>query len=354
MAVLENEVKIDSILKLHYYLADVYQGSQIPPLHMFVTFSRTTIENLPYAASKQERWIDVEPVAKDVYNIKIRVRKRGASGWLITKDDVWLFYIRSQESSEAGTVAETWISGMNPFISQARIPPNDLFDLLDALNEIADDGIIIDAHLARSRRDRLFGRDKDWASQKGWPVEKYDRRKLQNRIAATESILFAVKVSFPSVTASFLANISRYGHITFYKAGEQGFSNFYNHVVDAYINRAVRYRDTLTNKEVKIKPKENVINPIIFNPKKSLGIPDFDEMIAAFLAEPDYMISIKHKGNPWLYLTVIDRSDGSTCEIYGFEDELQLIPQFRATSDGLSRLENLIYEVFPNIIKQQE
>lgn len=354
MSVLENDVKIDSILKLHYYLADMYQGSQIPPLHMFVTFSRTTIEELPYAASKKERWIEVTPAGKDLYDIKIRVRKRGASGWLVTKDDVWLFYIRSQESSEAGTVAETWIAGMNPFISQARIPPSDLFDLLDSLDEIARDGIIIDAHLARSRRDKLFGRDKEWSSQKGWPSEKYDRKKLENRIAATESILFAVKVAFPSDTSSFLVNVSRHGHITFYKAGEQGFTNFYNNVVDAYILRAVRYRGTLTNREVKVTPRENIINPIVFDPKESLGIPDFDVLIDAFLTEPDYMISVKHKGNPWLYLTVIDRSDGSTCEIFGFENEIRLIPQFRATSDGLSRLENMVYEVFPNITKTLE
>jgi hypothetical protein len=348
--------KIDSIPKLHYYLTDLFSRGTTSPLHLIITFSQTTIEKLPASAGKMDRSIALDRVGENIYEIRIRMKKRGATGWLVTKDNVWLFYIKAEESSLVGSVADAWISGMNPFITHARIPPSGLFELLDSLNQVAPNGIRIDDYLARSYRlDRgNIQSSRGWASQKGWTGDKYDRRKLEKSTAATDTILYATKLVFPNEKTSFTARVSRQGHVTFYEGSEQGFSNFYTLLVDNYIEKAVWYERSLQNKQVRVTEKESIVNPIIFEARRPLGKADFDLMIEALTNEPDYMVSIVHFGNPWLNLSVVDRADGNACEIYGFEDEIQIIPQFKSTPQGLARLEDLVYGVFPSVTKIQE
>lgn len=357
LQVLDNN-RIDSIPKLHYYLAGLFSRGSTSPLHLFVTFSQTSIEKLPANAGRMDRSIKLEQLAENVYQIRLKIKKRGASGWLVTKGDVWLFYIKGEESSSVGSVTDTWISGMNPFISHARIPPSGLFDLLDSLDGVVEDGIIIQDYLARSyRHDKDYAINNDWTSQsqKAWTGDRYDRKKLEKSIAATDTALYAAKVEFPNEKTSFIARVSRRGHITFYEGQEQGFSNFYTRLVDIYIEKAVEYERTLNNKQVQVTPDKTAIpNPIIFDPKRTLGKLDFDLMVEAITAEPDYMVSVIHFGNPWLYMTVVDRADGNACEIYGFEDEVRLIPQFKSTSRGLAKLEDLLYGVIPSAKKEQE
>lgn len=361
MLVLDNNgnEKIDSITKLQYYVADLFSRGSTSPLHIFVTFSQTTIEKLPTLAGRMDRSIRLEPAGDDLYEIRIRLKKRGAAGWLVTKNDVWLFYMKGEDSSIIGSVTDTWISGMNPFIVHARIPPTGVFDLLDSLDSIVKSGIIIQDYLARSyRHDRGFETAHDWISQsqKGWTGgDKYDRKKLEKTIAVTDTTIYAAKIQFPNEETSFSARVSRKGHITFYEGEEKGFFNFYERLVDNYIRKAIEYRKSLDNKEVRIiKEKSPEPNPIIFNIKKSLLKLDFDLLIEALTAEPDYMVSVIHFGNPWLYVTVVDRADGNTCEIYGFEDEVQIIPQFKATTQGLARLEDLLYGVIPSLQKLEK
>jgi hypothetical protein len=360
MLILDNNSnhKIDSITKLQYYIADLFSRGSTSPLHIFVTFSQTSIEKLPALADRMDRSIKLESVGEDIYEIRIRLKKRGAMGWLVTKNDVWIFYVKGEESSTVGSVTDTWISGMNPFISHARLPPSGLFDLLDSLDNIVKNGIIIQDYLARSyRHDKGFETASDWMSQsqKAWTGDKYDRKKLEKTMAVTDTALYAAKIQFPDQETSFSARVSRRGHITFYEGEEKGFFNFYERLVDNYILKAVEYRRTLDNKQVQvIEEKPLVPNQIIFSIKKPLVKLDFELLIDALTAEPDYMVSVVYVGNPWLYVTVIDRADGNTCEIYGFEDEVQVIPQFKATTQGLARLEDLLYGVIPSLQKQEK
>ena len=54
------------------------------------------------------------------------------------------------------------------------------------------------------------------------------------------------------------------------------------------------------------------------------------------------------------YLTIQSRADGSCCEIFVFDDEIQIIPMLKATSYFLAEIENLIYECFPTVKKQPD
>jgi len=239
----DNNSDIDSIPKLHLFFADSYSKQNVSPLHIFITFSQASIEKLPELASRREKFISLKQIGTDIYSVKIKLRKRGGNGWLITKKNIWLFYFKAEESSIVGNIADDWISGMSPFISYARIPPVDLFNLIDSLNDTNKNGIVVQDYLARfykQDRNPYHGR-KDWASQKGWNWERYDRTRLEKNLAATNSILQAVKLEFPNADTSFSARISRNGHITFYKGQEQGYSNFYTLLVDSYITMEHRW-----------------------------------------------------------------------------------------------------------------
>jgi hypothetical protein len=355
LQIAEENHKLDSITKLHYHLSGLFSKGATSPLHIFVTYSKTTIEKLPSNAAKMDRKIVLNELGGGVYEIRLRLKKRGASGWLVTKQDLWLFYIKGQESSSVGTIVESWIGGMNPFISHARIPPSGLFDMLDTLNNTNKNGILVHEFLARSyRMDKTFESDREGESQKAWTGAKYDRKRIERMLAGANTVLSAAKVELRDDKSSFVARISRLGHITFYEGQEEGLPNCYRQLVDPYLTKALEYNATLVNKEVQIKATQAIVNPIVFEPAKILGKDDFDDLIEAVTNEPDFMVSILHFGNPWLYLTLVDRTDGNACEIYGFEDEIQLIPQFRATPTGLARIEDVLYGVFPSITKTQE
>jgi hypothetical protein len=331
----------------------------VSPLHIFLVYPHTTIEELPQDALFRERSITITNLGENVYDIKLRNRKRAALGWLVTTKEVWIFYIMSEESSSiVGSVAEDWIRGMSPFLSPLRIPPSDLYDILDDLQKRAKGHLVLVDFLARfykigGRRDRE--NQKDWASHKGWPGEEYSRIVLEERLEGSLSTLHSVKIDFPNDKTSFSGRISRNGHLTYYTGNkEQGLSNFYLLVVEAYIQKALRYRNTLQNKGIKILREKNLIFPQVFNSKNPLGVKDFEKMIDAATTEPDYLVSVIHKGNPWMCLTIVDRNDGNTCEIFGFENRIEVVPQIKATPEGLARIEDMIYEVFPLLKKARK
>ena len=144
------DTEINSIPALHFYFADTFNRGPITPLHLFITYPHTSIGRLPHDASKKDKSITLQPVGDNIYEIKIRNRKRASTGWLITKNIVWLFYIHSEETSVVGSVAENWISGMNPYLSLTRITPDDLFSLLDSISSISNQSLMLEDYLTHS------------------------------------------------------------------------------------------------------------------------------------------------------------------------------------------------------------
>ena len=65
-----------------------------------------------------------------------------------------------------------------------------------------------------------------------------------------------------------------------------------------------------------------------------------------------YMTAVLYDGNPWLLLSLIDKSDGSTFNLQAYHDEIIVTPVIRISSASLTRLYSALEEVLPNKISQ--
>lgn len=342
--------ELGNISALHYYLDELYSTSDSAPLHMFIALSKVPIEKIESYAYRHSRSISYKEIEKNFYKMELRIRTRGAEGWLVTRGELWIFYMRSDEGANIGDVVEKWIDGMFPFISSAKIPSKNIYDMLDDLNRASKQGIEIADYLSR----RYLGK-KQWASQKNWPKQNYVREELEERVANDDHFLDSVRLKFTSDEESFSCAFSKNGHLTYYQGGKRGFSNFYRLVVDNYIEKAFMHLKSFENKEAKISHKaENVVFPLRYlqTREDTFTLDRFEKMVKATRSAGDYLVSVIHKGNPWLYLTLLDREDGSNFEIYGFDDKIEIVPMLRATPESLARIEDLVYEVFPTIRRE--
>lgn len=346
----KNEPKLRNIQSLHYFLDNLYYESHSPPLHLFITTSKVSVENLEYYALKNSRSSTVVKISENFYEIELYNKKRGGKGWLETKGNLWFFYIHSNEGSAVGDVVESWIRGMFPFIAFSRITPSGIFDILDVLNQAADNQLEIQDYFSR----RYMGKNY-WASQKDWERRIYNRHHLEKRLLDNKNIMDSVKINFKNSEESFTATIAKNGHITYYEGGKSGFSNFYRLLVESYIGKALDHIKSLENRQAQIsKTANNKVFPIRFYPvgEETFTIDQFEKMIRAASDQSDYAVSVIHKGNPWLYLSIQDQSDGSSCDLYGFDERIEIVPLLKATPESLSRMEDLVYEVFTTVKKR--
>ena len=108
---------------------------------------------------------------------------------------------------------------------------------------------------------------------------------------------------------------------------------------------ALRNHKFYSNKERRVINGEAKIFPITLKPAKELTKSDF-ESLSMHLGR-NYSTAIFHSGNPWLLMSLIDVSDGSSFDIHGHSDELQVVPFNKASPESLMKLIFEIYELFP-------
>ncbi|MHB8567925.1 MAG: hypothetical protein ACYC7D_14140 [Nitrososphaerales archaeon] len=329
---------------LHYFLNDSFAAPNIPPpLHVFVVFSKINIDELPKLALGRDRKFSFERNSDGFYNVQFKIKKRGGKGWLITKQDVWIFYFQSEEGSYIGAVVEDWIRGLFPYLSFGLITPTNIYEVLDSLTKTYGTNLELIDYVSRNKKD----------TQKNWERQPYNRSYLERRVRDDEKVLDTVSLMLADKEDSFEASLSKNGHLTYYSGGKRGFSNFFRVVMQTYIEKSIEHLKSLSKMEAEVSSKdENIVHPIQFIATDGgLTLAHFDKLTAALKAQSDYSISVIHKGNPWLYLSIVDRADGSNSNLYGFDDRIDLVPLLKTSPESLARFEDLIYEVLPNQIR---
>jgi hypothetical protein len=336
-------MEIHSPSQLNEYLDNEFSISGRRPIHIIICFSKIKPTQLPGVAQLAERTASVEQVGDNLFQIKLFLKKRGASGWLVTKGEIWTFYVESITSPvDAGNILETWISGLFPTLVFARVESTQLLNLLDSLDQIPDAKLGLQDYLLKSFPGGL--------SSKSWVAgQPYRRADLEKITSVEKKVLHAVHFQMISKDLNFEARISRLGHLVYYGGTKRGFDNFYRLVMDSIITESLRHRDRLTEKEKRIVNDEVKLYPITYDVgRKALSPkPDFEKLEDAMSSGSGYYMSLLSGGNPWMYLHVIDRGDGSVYDLYAFEHRLELVPLEKATPESLAKINALIEEVIP-------
>ena len=260
--------------------------------------------------------------------------------------------MNSHEGLDIGKISEDWVEGMFPYLSSSRIAPINIYDILDSLSNLPKGTLFLNDYHSRGPPTENT-EDGRWGSQKNWDRQKYDRKKLDESISADGKVLDSVRIEMSDSEDSFKATMSKNGHLTYYAGGKKGFTTFYRLLLETYISKSIEHHKSLEMKEATISPiRENVIHPIEFQSSGGLfTVTQFDQIIAALKQQSEYNVAVLHKGNPWLSMSVVDRSDGSSVQIFGFDKKVKIIPMIRASPESLARIEDLIYEVFTSARK---
>lgn len=335
-------MSIKSIDQLHYYLGSDFTRRNRPHLHVMLCFSKISPDDLENIASSVGRTASVERVGDDLYQVKMMLETRGVEGWLITKGEIWRFYIDSLVSpSEAGDVAEKWLKPLFPLLVFARVESEQLLDVLDSLIETNGVNLGLQDYLLKTFPEGFTS--KNWVQ--GQP---YRRNELERKIYHERKLLHAIHFTISSNSSSFEARVSRLGHLVYYGGSEEGFTHFYRILIDLMINAAISHRDRLKGREKKVIGDTIELSPIVYQIRRSLTPKeDFSRIKTAVSTKNGYYMSLLSSGNPWLYLHIIDRGDGSTYDLYGFEHKIEVIPLDKASPESLAKLGSLIEEVVP-------
>lgn len=328
---------------LYSFLDAEYALSEQRPLHIIVCFSRIKPQQLPGVAQQAERSARVNQIGENLYEVKLHLKKRGVSGWLVVKGPIWQFYLDSVNShAESGNILESWISGMFPSLAFGRVESVQLLDILDSLDSVEGAKLGLADYLLKSFPGGYSS--KNWV--RGDP---YRRKELERIVSFANKVLHAIHFELFSDDVSFEARFSRFGHLVYYGGSKRGFESFYRLVVDSMISAAIMHRDRLSEKEKRVVGENVKVSPIVYHLDKKTLSPrnDFERIQEAMSTGSGYYSSLLSSGNPWLYLHLIDRGDGSIYDLYAFEKRLELVPLDKATPESLSKLNALIEETVP-------
>ena len=327
-----------SISQLYSVLDNQYGTGGKAPLHIFLLFPKREPEKLSLYASRMRVGIETDTLAEGLYNVRITLRKRHASGYLITRGNIWNLLIQPVESSaSAQQVTATWLKNMYPVLSPAYVESEQMLGVLDSFNQVEEEHEL--------QISDYFLRSREGSTSKTWPKgEPYVRRDLEERIGP-DFLLDAISFSFKIGETSFETRICRDGHLVLYEGGKTCFSDLQRLVIQPVSSMAARNRTRFQDRGRKMIEGEAVVSPLKMDPGRRLGKRDLDNLRLRLCR--NFSAAVVHGGNPWLLTSIIDRADGGYYDVYGYEDEISIVPFSRSSPDSLARLYSLILELFP-------
>ena len=293
--------------------------------------SKNELYNLKKRASIKKMQLSLRKEKEDLYYFKAKLIKRAAHGYLLTKSDkIWFFIGRS----DAIDVFDKIIKNLYPLIAFPIIYVTDFIDILNEYAKYYDITVIqlvLRKRLAKETTKKWLKRDYNEVIDEIIKIIKKEHTVL----------LIKSKYTYESMEI----NIMRKGLLTIYTGTPHLFVDLENLVIEKFITKAIKEREKLREVKRYIDKKTGEtrakIVSITFSSKISSA--DFTKFIE-ILSRTHYL-SIYGKGNPYLYLVAIDKSNGSSYEIFATSKIARIIPRTKTEVDSLY----LILEAFSEI-----
>ena len=330
-----------TLMQLFSQLDAFHSSPNKRPLHIFTVFPRVGIESISQFAKKAGAGAVIEKEDSNLYTLRIvSARKRQyAYGFLIDHGKYWHILIKTVESpTVAGNVAKLWLKRLYPVVCRAYVKSEDLLNVMDSLADTEESklglrGYILRAHDAPE-------------TMKKWPRDKpYSRSEIESVIQRENKLLDAIEFVFQVGATSFNVRIENKGHFVFYEGSSDCFTSFYRLVLSRFDEIALMNHRFFSNRQRQVLNGEAKISKISLNPLKSLTKNDLQSL--SMHLGMNYSTAVLHSGNPWLSMNVIDRGDGSSFDLYGYSNEIQVVPFNKASPESLMRLVYNISEIFP-------
>jgi len=284
--------------------------------------------------------LEVEPVSDNMYQLSIRLRRRFVQGFLITGGPLWTVLIKPSESSAlAEQVSRIALRNLYPSLASAFAESEQLLDFLDQLGgQTPNSTLQIKDYFLRSAREGT--------TKRAWPRgQPYVRKKIEEEMGR-KFLLDGISFNLISDNSTIEARVSRDGHFVLYGGKGSCYSTFLRIVYQPIVEIMIKNRKRFQNRGRKVVQGEPVISPIRIDPGVELQADSLRALKLALIQQ--YSSAVIHDTNPWLMMNAIDRKDSSYYDIYGYHDQIVVVPFERASAESLSRLYSVIREMFPS------
>lgn len=332
--------RFESVSKLFSYCTELSKEKGKPPLNAFVVFptKERSPEDISKIARKRKLKFRIQKTGKNLYFVKVGVRKRLVPFQLIANKSWWLFLGDGKSRILRDVLIGSFIGNhLSWALEPAYIDTVQFANLFDGLALQFDRVSVTDCRYYQPGVTKMEFR------RKGFQLPYYSGllRQLEDD---TNGTLSAAKIEFSSPESlTNKARIQTQSQLTFYNGY---FTDFYQSIVLPYAEEAQNTRNRFSNKERRIETKGMVIHPTTIEYSKGFTTEEIEKLQEVLVRE--YSTSIVYY-NPVMIAHITDRLDGSCFDIYLEEKKVQVVPMTRATSGSYTQLFSLLAKYSPQI-----
>ena len=330
-----------SLSEFRYFLdRNIVQKAVRPTIAMPV-FLNCAPEELPQLAKGRDCVADVERILRDVFSIDVGLKTRHLDGYLINNEGYWMIVLFPlMDDVGAMDLVTRWSHHMFPRVAPSYITYLQMIDVVESLGSVEGSTTVIKEYFSRS----LEGE----GTIKRWPKHVvFSRESVKKQARKDGAIVDQLKFLFFTKDVKFEAKLSRRGPITFY---EGTFSEFQRLVIAGIVGWARKNLDRLHARKREFVGKTVEVRPVKIPTEASLTKDDMDRLRKG--VEEHYMTAVLYGRNPWLMLSLIDKSDGSTLDLQAYQNEIIIAPVLRVSAESLGKLYSILEEALPLKIPQ--
>jgi hypothetical protein len=330
-----------SISEFRYFLdRNIVQKTEGPTIAMPVLLNCAP-EELPQLARSRDCIAEIERILPDVFALEVGLEVRHLKGYLVNSGDYWTVLLFPKRTDlGAADVVSRWCHHMFPRVAPCYITYLQMIDVVESLSTVEDSSTVIKEYFSRS----LNGE----GTIKRWPKNlSFSKDSVQRQAKKDGAIVDQIKFLFYTRDVKFEARLSRRGPITFYGGT---FSEFQRLVLPGIVKWARANLERLHARKREFVGGSVEVQPVKIRTEASLTKGDMECLRKG--VEKQYMTAVLYGGNPWLMLSLIDKSDGSTIDLQAYHDEIVIAPVVRASAESLARLYSILEEVLPLKIPQ--
>jgi hypothetical protein len=330
-----------TISEFQYFLDKSLIHNKESPMVMFPVFLNASPEELPRLAQGRKINAAIESITPDIFRFEISLRKRSAKGYLVNYEEYWVVYLSPDaENPNLIDVASRWLHHMFPLITPAFISYLQLIDIVSSLKVVEDSKITVLDYVARSAKERE--RSKHWPER-----QEFSRETVHARIKRDNAIMDAIRIRFSSPNFNFRVKLSRRGMITFY---DGVYSEFHRLALPQITRKARENLEYMRNRERKLSRGRVFVDPLSLKPESELTKEDLMNVKDALGRR--YVTAVLYGGNPWLLVSLLDKSDGSSLDLHAYHDEIIITPVIKVSAASLTRLYSTLEEALPTNLLQ--
>ncbi len=325
-----------TVSEFQYFLDKKLVTGVEGPMLSIPIFLNCAPEELPQLASGRDCLAEVERITPDIFSLRIGLRTRSALGYLVSYTNYWAIHLFPHITvTNPSDLATRWLRHMFPRITPAYVTYLQMIDLIESLHKVEGSTTAIQDYFCRSTTED--------ETIKRWPKNiPFSKETVKRQAKKDDAIVDAVKFLFSSPNVKFRAKVGRRGLITFYGGS---YSEFHRLIVPEMVGLAKSNLDRLHERRRERIDGNVSLEPVTIAPEVNLTKADLTRLRTAI--ERHYMTAVLYGGNPWLMLSLIDKSDGSTLDLHAYEDQIIITPVVWVSAASLTRLYGIMEEALP-------